>query len=94
MMQEKIHEESSTYVPQEIISAPEWAQDIYHRLPCLATYDDISNCTQMNRGTIANFHSEGKGPLGSILLGKKRVFPRLEVVKWMLSRLSERRVEG
>ncbi len=74
----------TTAIPTELADAPEWAQDIFQNLPCLASYDDIGRVSRMNRGTIANFHSEKRGPQGSVLLGKKRVFPRLEVCKWLM----------
>ncbi len=71
-------------IPSAIADAPEWAQDVFQSLPCLASYDDIGRASRMNRGTIANLYSNGRGPNGSLLLGKKRVFPRLEVCKWLM----------
>lgn len=70
--------------PQEILNSAEWVQDIYRQLPPLAGYDAIGAVSGMHRGSIANFHSAGCGPASGMLIGKKRVFPRLEVCKWLI----------
>lgn len=84
---------SPNAIPTDIADAPTWAQDVFQSLPCLASYDDIGRASRMNRGTIANFHSEGRGPKGSVLLGKKRVFPRLEVCKWLMEMAEAKEAE-
>ncbi len=72
------------FVPKELVEAPMWAIDMYNALPVLASYDDISAQTHIATGTIANKCSAGKGPRGGLILGKKKVFPRIEVVLWLL----------
>lgn len=72
-------------IPQEILDGPSWMLDIYTRLPYFCSYDDVAAVTGMNRGSVANYHSEGRGPKGSLLVGKRRCFPRLEVIKWIMA---------
>lgn len=79
--------------PQEITVSPVWVQDVYQQLPALAGYDAISAVSGMHRGSIANFHSEGNGPKGGMLIGRKRVFPRLEVCKWLMEMAEAKEAE-
>ncbi len=69
-------------LPFELQEAPDWVVDIYHSLPALASYKDISAQTQLAKGTIANKCSRKEGPSGGMTVGKKRVFPRLSVALW------------
>ena len=40
----------------------------------------------INRQTLANLDSAGKGPSGRIRIGRKIAYPVAEVIKWMESR--------
>lgn len=83
--QRDIFKSQTNAIPQEILDGPSWMLDVYASLPHFCSYDDIARVTNMNRGSIANFHSEGRGPRESLLIGKKRCFPRLAVINWIMA---------
>ncbi len=62
-----------------------WTDEIAKTLPPLCSYKDIAQITQMNPGSIANLHTAGKAPQGSVLIGRKRLFPRGEVLSWLVA---------
>ncbi len=79
-----------TVLPCELESAPQWAIDVFQNLQPLAGYDDVAPLVRMSRGSIANLLSQGRGPDGGVLIGRKRVFPRLNVVLWLLDMAAQK----
>lgn len=71
-------------LPTELEAAPAWALDAYYNAPTLLGYDDLSSISRMSRGSIANLVSEGKGPKNGLLMGKKRLFPRVDAILWLV----------
>lgn len=76
---------TASIIPTELEAAPAWAHDAYHNAPVLLGYDDIAAISRMSRGSIANLHSEGQGPQNGLLMGRKRVFPRLDAILWLVT---------
>lgn len=72
-------------LPLELTDAPQWVADVFHNLPPLASFYDVAPLVGMSRGSLSNMLSEGRGPDGGMIVGRKRVFPRLSVVQWLMS---------
>ncbi len=70
-------------IPEELQTLPPWTHDLYIGSPKLWSYDDFGSTMKRNRGSIVNDVSAGRGPSNGFLLGKKRVFPRLDAVLWI-----------
>lgn len=75
---------TTSTLPPELVSAPLWAQDLYENSPPLVDYWHIAKASCMSKGSVANLHSEGNGPQNGIILGRKRVFPRLDAILWLV----------
>lgn len=73
-------------LPEELLHAPQWAQDIYRTLPCMASYEDVAAVARMARGTVANLCSDDKGPKKFEFFQTKKLFPRLVVTLWLIER--------
>ncbi len=71
-------------LPEELLHAPQWAQDIYRCLPCMAAYEDIAAVARMARGTVANLCCDSKGPTEYEFFQKRKLFPRLVVTLWLI----------
>ncbi len=77
-------------LPEELEHAPQWAQDIYRTLPCMASYEDVAAVARMARGTVANLCSDSKGPQDPEFFLKRKLFPRLNVTLWLIERAEKR----
>jgi hypothetical protein len=56
-------------------------------LPAICTRRAAAATGLVAAGTLANADSAGKGPRGRVRLNKKTVYPRAELVAWLLERL-------
>lgn len=78
-----------TDIHELLQAAPEWVQDVYRNSPALLGYDDIAKAVGLSRGSNANWQSEGRGPANGIMIGRRRVFPRLDVCRWLIERAAQ-----
>ncbi len=65
---------------------PQWLQTVSDALPPLVDYLTIANLCSMNKGSLCNLVSEGKGPRGGVIIAKRKVYPKAEVVSWIAER--------
>lgn len=74
---------------EQLQTAPEWVHDVYRNAPALLGYDDIAKTVGLARGSIANWQSEGRAPANGVMIGRRRMFPRLDVCLWLIDRAAQ-----
>lgn len=64
---------------------PDHRQRVYEAAPELLTRKALSalSCGTFAVGTIANRDSEGSGPQGRCIVGKRTCYPKLEAMLWL-----------
>ncbi len=65
---------------------PSWLEDVAAELAALNDYRTVARVCGMAKGSLANLCSVGAGPSGAVVIGKKKLFPKREVLAWMLAR--------
>ncbi len=79
----------SENLPPELEHAPVWAVEVYQQLPPLVSYEVLAPYAYVTPKSLANIYSQGKGPKGGRLMGKVKVFPRLEATLWLMKKCGE-----
>ncbi len=65
---------------------PQWLADVAAELSALNDYKTVARVCGMAKGSLANLCADGMGPQGAVTIAKKKMFPKREVLAWMLSR--------
>lgn len=65
---------------------PSWLEDVAAELSALNDYRAVARICGMAKGSLCNLCSEGAGPSGAVIIAKKKMFPKREVLAWMLAR--------
>ncbi len=65
---------------------PSWLEDVAAELAPLNDYKRVAQLCGMAKGSLANLCSEGAGPQGAVIIAKRKLFPKREVLAWMLAR--------
>lgn len=67
-------------------SFPEPWQSIFNALPPMPSRKQLAEVSGglVAAGTIANRDSEGRGPEGRRIIGKRTCYPRTEAVSWLM----------
>lgn len=78
----------------DVNALPQWLEDVAAELTALNDYGVSARACGMAKGSFANICSEGAGPRGAIIIGRKKLFPKRELLKWMFERAAANGVDA
>lgn len=66
---------------------PQHWQEIYEQLPPLASRKQVAQLSGglVGPSTLANKYCQGLGINGRIIIGKRTVYPKIEVIRYLMS---------